>query len=147
MFALAAAIANPSSGGPDATTSRRGMLCAFALAGYSGRNVITSRRATRPRVTSAIAVSGTAARLEISPAGTSGRGPSVKRGAAGHRTARRGGSGESEDSRTDDRADAECGERPGAEGFLQTVLGKFRVADQLVDRFGCEQLLSQRLGS
>jgi hypothetical protein len=27
------------------------------------------------------------------------------------------------------------------------VLGEFRVADQLVDRFGCEQLLSQRLGS
>ena len=52
-----------------------------------------------------------------------------------------------EDSGTDDRADAERGKRPGAEGFLQTVLGKFRVADQLVDRFGCEQLLSQRLGS
>jgi hypothetical protein len=27
------------------------------------------------------------------------------------------------------------------------VLGEFRVANQLVDRFGCEQLLSQRFGS
>jgi hypothetical protein len=27
------------------------------------------------------------------------------------------------------------------------VLGELRVADQLIDRFGCEQLLSQRLGS
>src|ERR1700678_2873328 len=51
------------------------------------------------------------------------------------------------DSRTDHRTDAERGKRPGSEGFLQTVLGKLRVADQLVDRFGREQLLSQRLGS
>jgi hypothetical protein len=27
------------------------------------------------------------------------------------------------------------------------VLGKLRVADQLIDGLGCEQLLSQRLGS
>ena len=61
--------------------------------------------------------------------------------------ARDGSADHGENSRTDDRADAERGQRPGAERFLQTVLGQLRVADQLVDRFGCEQLLSQRLGS
>ena len=52
-----------------------------------------------------------------------------------------------ENTRTNDRPDAQRGERPGAKRFLQTVLGEFRVADQLIDRFSCEQLLSQRLGS
>jgi hypothetical protein len=61
--------------------------------------------------------------------------------------ARDGGTDHGENPRTNNRADPECSERPGAERFLQRVLGKFRVADQLVDRFGCEQLLPQRLGS
>ena len=61
--------------------------------------------------------------------------------------ARDGGADYGENSRTDHRADAQRGQRPGAKRFLETVLGELRVADQLVDRFGCEQLLSQRLGS
>ena len=60
---------------------------------------------------------------------------------------RDGGADNSKDPRTDHRTDAQRGQRPGAKRFLKTVLGELRVADQLVDRFGCEQLLSQRLGS
>ncbi len=60
---------------------------------------------------------------------------------------RDGSADHGENSRTDHRADAQRGQRPGSERFLQTVLGKLRVADQLIDRLGCEQLLSQRLGS
>jgi hypothetical protein len=57
------------------------------------------------------------------------------------------GADHGENSRTNHRADAQRGQRPGSERFLQTVLRKLRVADQLIDRFGCEQLLSQRLRS
>ena len=60
---------------------------------------------------------------------------------------RDGGTDHGKNPRTDHRTDAQRGQRPGAERFLKTVLGELRVADQLVDRFGCEQLLSQRLGS
>ncbi len=58
-----------------------------------------------------------------------------------------GGADDGEDAGADDRADAERSQRPGPKRLLQTVLGEFRVADQFIDRFGCEQLPSQRLGS
>ncbi len=60
---------------------------------------------------------------------------------------RDGGADDGKNPRADHRTDAQRGQRPGAKRFLETVLGELRVADQLVDRFGCEQLLSQRLGS
>ena len=47
----------------------------------------------------------------------------------------------------DDRADAKRRERPGAKRLFQTVLRQLGVADELVNRFGREQLLSQCLGS
>jgi hypothetical protein len=58
-----------------------------------------------------------------------------------------GSANNGEDSRSNDSADTECGQRPWPKRLLQTVLGEFRVADQLINRFGCEQLPSQRLGS
>jgi hypothetical protein len=48
-----------------------------------------------------------------------------------------------EDAGTDDRADAEGGERDGAERFFEGVLGTLRVGDELVDRFGSEDLAWQ----
>jgi hypothetical protein len=48
-----------------------------------------------------------------------------------------------EDARADDRADAERGQRPGAKGLLEPVLGFFRVPDELVDRFAGKQLAGQ----
>ena len=60
---------------------------------------------------------------------------------------RDGGADDGKNPRADHRTDAERGQRPGAKRFLETVLGELRVADQLIDRFSCEQLLSQRPGS
>jgi hypothetical protein len=48
-----------------------------------------------------------------------------------------------EDARADDGSDAQRGERDGAEGFLERVLRGFGVRDQLVDRFGGEDLAAQ----
>ena len=55
-----------------------------------------------------------------------------------------GGADDGEDARADDRADAERGKRPRAEGLFQRVLGLFRVPDQLIDRFAGKQLAGQR---
>jgi len=48
-----------------------------------------------------------------------------------------------EDAGTDDRADAESGERDGAERLFERVLGTLGVGDKLVDRFGSEDLACQ----
>jgi len=48
-----------------------------------------------------------------------------------------------EDAGTDDRADAEGGERDGAERLFEGVLGTLGVGDELVDRFGSEDLACQ----
>ncbi len=61
--------------------------------------------------------------------------------------ARDGRANHGKDARANHGANAQRGERPRAQCFLQGMLGELRVADQLVDRFGSEQLLPQRLGS
>ena len=48
------------------------------------------------------------------------------------------------DARADDCADAESGERPGAERLFQRVLGLLRFADQLIDGLAGKQLAWQR---
>ena len=57
---------------------------------------------------------------------------------AGHGRADHG-----KDARTDDRPNAERGQRPRAEGLLQGVTGLFRIPDQLIDRFAGKQLAEQ----
>ena len=57
---------------------------------------------------------------------------------AGH-----GGADDGEDAGADHGADAERGQRPGSERLFQRVLGLFRFADELVDRFAGEQLAGQ----
>jgi len=54
-----------------------------------------------------------------------------------------GRSDDGKDARTDDGADAEGGERDGAESLFEGVLGALRVGDELVDRFGGEDLAGQ----
>jgi len=56
-----------------------------------------------------------------------------------------GGADDGEDARTDDDADAERGERDGAEGFAEGVRGPLGFRDQLVDGFGGEDLSGQGL--
>ena len=51
-----------------------------------------------------------------------------------------GGAREDEDSRADDGADAERGQRPRAQRFTEPVLRVLRVRDQLVDRLATEKL-------
>ena len=48
-----------------------------------------------------------------------------------------------EDAGTDDRADAEGGERDGAERLFEGVLGTLGVGDELVDGLGSEDLTCQ----
>jgi hypothetical protein len=57
---------------------------------------------------------------------------------AGHRRA-----DDRKDARTDDCPDAERGQRPRAEGFLQRVPRFFRVANQLIDGLAGKQLADQ----
>src|SRR4029077_8221165 len=45
-------------------------------------------------------------------------------------------------SRADDRADTQRGERPGTKRFLQPVLGRFGISQELVDAFNPEELRS-----
>ena len=54
-----------------------------------------------------------------------------------------GGADDGEDARADDGADAESGKRPGAQRFLERVLGLFRIPDQLIDGFAGKQLAEQ----
>ena len=46
-------------------------------------------------------------------------------------------------TRSDDRADAERRERPGAKALLESILRRFRLADQLVNRLAGKQLAGQ----
>jgi len=57
--------------------------------------------------------------------------------------ARHGGADDREDAGADNRADAESGEGPGAEGLFKRMLGILRFADQLIDRFAGKQLIGQ----
>jgi hypothetical protein len=56
-----------------------------------------------------------------------------------------GGAGEDEDARTDNGADSEGGERPGAKGFLQPMVGVIGLGDELVDRLTGKELVRQRI--
>jgi hypothetical protein len=56
-----------------------------------------------------------------------------------------GGAGEDEDARADDGADSEGGQRPGAEGFLQTVAGFVGLGDEPVNRLTGKELIRQRI--
>jgi hypothetical protein len=55
-----------------------------------------------------------------------------------------GGADDGKDSRADDGSDAESGERDGAKGLREGVLGPLRFGDQLVDGFSGEDLAGQR---
>ena len=55
-----------------------------------------------------------------------------------------GGAGEDEDAGADDGADAEGGERPGAEGLLELMAGFGGLGNQLVDRLTGKKLIRQR---
>jgi hypothetical protein len=57
---------------------------------------------------------------------------------AGH-----GRADDGEDAGADDGADAQSGERPGAEGLLERLAGLFRLADELVDGFARYELAEQ----
>jgi hypothetical protein len=52
-----------------------------------------------------------------------------------------------ENAGADDRADAEGRQRQRPKGFLQAMRRVFRVANQLVNRFGGEDLMRQGTGS
>jgi hypothetical protein len=67
-------------------------------------------------------------------------------GAGGCRVAADGGADDGEDARADDGSDTERGERDGTEGLFKRVLRGFGVGDQLVDRFGGEDLAGQGCG-
>jgi hypothetical protein len=54
-----------------------------------------------------------------------------------------GGAGEDENAGTDDGADAQRGERPGAQRFAEAVGRVLGIGDQLVDRFAAEDCLSE----
>ena len=68
---------------------------------------------------------------------------SVCDGGVGKLLAGDGGADDGEDARTDDRADAERGERPGPERLLQRMLRLLGVADELVNRLSGEELAGQ----
>ena len=51
-----------------------------------------------------------------------------------------GGPGKNENAGTDDGADAQRGQRPGAERFTEPVLGVLGIGDQLVDRLAAKNL-------
>ena len=51
------------------------------------------------------------------------------------------GAGKDENSGADNRADAQRGQRPGAEGFLQPLPRGFGFGDQLVDRLAAQKLV------
>jgi hypothetical protein len=55
-----------------------------------------------------------------------------------------GGTGDSEDSRSDDDADAQKRERPRTQRPLQSMRRLVGVRDQLIDRFGPEQRHANR---
>ena len=58
--------------------------------------------------------------------------------------ARDGCTNHGKDAGTDDRPNAQCGKRNRPEGFLEGVLGLLGRKDELVDRFGAEDLPGQR---
>jgi hypothetical protein len=55
-----------------------------------------------------------------------------------------GDADDGEDSRANDRADTESGDRDRAERLAQGAIGSLRIGDQLVDGFGGEDLPGQR---
>src|SRR5215470_5808065 len=58
-----------------------------------------------------------------------------------------GSAGEDEYAGSDDRADAQRGQRPRAEGFAKTVFGVLGFGDQLVDGLAAEELVAVLGGS
>ena len=50
------------------------------------------------------------------------------------------GSGKNKNSRADDRADAERGQRPWPQGFAQSMLRLVGLGDQFVDGFAAQEL-------
>ncbi len=54
-----------------------------------------------------------------------------------------GGADDRKDARSDDGADAQRGERPGSERLFESVLGIFRLADQLIDGLAGKELFKQ----
>jgi len=55
-----------------------------------------------------------------------------------------GGANDCKNSGADDCADAERGERPGAEGLFEAVLGVLRIQNELVNGLTREQLIFAR---
>jgi hypothetical protein len=55
------------------------------------------------------------------------------------------GSGEDKDARTDDGANPERGQRPGAKRFLEPVTGFSGLGDKPVDRLTGKKLICQRI--
>ena len=55
-----------------------------------------------------------------------------------------GGADDGENAGANDRADAQCRQRPGSEGLFQTMFRFLRVGDQLVNGLACEELVRQR---
>ena len=58
-----------------------------------------------------------------------------------------GGADQDEDAGADNRADAERGQVPGREGFLQAMFGMVCVREDLFNRFCSEESADQRLSS
>jgi len=56
-------------------------------------------------------------------------------------------SNDGKDARTNDRANTQRGKRPRPQRFLQAMLGRFRIADELVYGFSGENLMRQGSGS
>lgn len=54
-----------------------------------------------------------------------------------------GSADDRKDARSDDGADAQRGERPGSERLFESVLGIFRLADQLIDGLAGKELFKQ----
>ena len=69
---------------------------------------------------------------------------SVKNGGSLKKFSGGGGSGEHEDARADNGADAQRRQRPGAERLLQTLARSLGFRDQLVDRLAAEKLVVGR---
>jgi len=59
--------------------------------------------------------------------------------------ASRSGASQNEDTRADDRADSERGQRPGPERFLELVAGFGCLRDELVDGLTGKKLTRQRI--
>jgi hypothetical protein len=58
-----------------------------------------------------------------------------------------GGADQDEDAGADNRADAERGQIPGRECFLQTMIGMVRSREDLFNGFGSEESANHRIFS